>query len=483
MRDTPELSQILHRLSCSLPPADDPRLRHTELFSLTLDTPGFRLSTLPPLEPPFLYWHSPQQDCRRLGIGRVHATPAHGPQRLATLGEGQRRLQQHWLHENVSADGRTAPALFCVAGFDPDDDMQGPWEGLPNSTLLLPRLLFHERGRRSTLTLSCTKAELQQRERLLTEWSQQLALVYSAVSDAGGGPDENSVALCRRTDGDDDWHGMVREAIGAIEAGQLQKVVAARSVRVAAERPFSVAAVLARLERLYPSCQLLAIGLDERTLVSATPERLASLHAGIIECDALGGTTGRAPDPRHDHSLGLRLLNSRKARHEHALVVEAIRDTLTPLCTRLEVPKNPGIERLRNLQHLKTTLRGTLRPGTGLLEVAHRLHPTPAVAGTPTAAACDWLQRHENLRRGWYSGLAGWLHKDGGGELAVLLRCALLRGSEAELFAGAGIVADSDPAAELHETGMKLRAMYEALQGEPDCRKLAATPGRRARRS
>jgi menaquinone-specific isochorismate synthase len=160
----------------------------------------------------------------------------------------------------------------------------------------------------------------------------------------------------------------------------------------------------------------------------------------------------------------LRLLNCRKAQHEHALVVESIQSALAPLCRELALPDSPEVVKLRNLQHLWTGIKGTLRSGVSLLDAARRLHPTPAVAGTPTDRACQWLQDHETLARGWYSGIVGWLQADGEGELSVLLRCAVLQGRSAELFAGAGIVSDSDPQAELQETEMKLRAMLEAMQ-------------------
>ena len=162
--------------------------------------------------------------------------------------------------------------------------------------------------------------------------------------------------------------------------------------------------------------------------------------------------------------MTLRLLNCRKAQHEHSLVVDSIQSALAPLCRELALPDTPAVVKLRNLQHLWTGIKGTLRSGVSLLDAARRLHPTPAVAGTPTATACRWLQDHENLARGWYSGIVGWLQPNGDGELSVLLRCAVLQGRSAELFAGAGIVADSDPQAELQETEIKLRAMLEAMQ-------------------
>jgi isochorismate synthase len=237
---------------------------------------------------------------------------------------------------------------------------------------------------------------------------------------------------------------------------------------VVAPRPFQAAGLLAALARSYPSCRLLAVNLGGNTVVSASPERLAAVSGDRLRCDALGGTIGRSDHPGRDRGLSDALLNGGKARHEHALVVESIREVLRPLCEGLHIPLRPGVSRLRNLQHLKTRIEGRLRPGTSLLDVAGRLHPTAAVGGRPSGAALWWLRQHEGLQRGWYSGGFGWLDANGDGELSVMLRCAVLHGREAELFAGAGIVAGSDPAAEWRETEVKMQAMLAAMSAPDD---------------
>jgi menaquinone-specific isochorismate synthase len=435
------------------------------LFSLTLECPGLHLRDLPPLQEPYLYWARPDQDLQQLGLGEAWRTTASGTQRFDTLSNALRQVERNWQREHQPGSPSPSPGVFCALAFAPGDPMTACWEGLPNSILLVPRLLLRSKAGQTSLTFTCTGNELEHAEAVLSNWSDLIQQLYQAVSTLQKPQEEGSQPAARVTPQTDTaWTETVQQAIGCIKSGQLDKVVTARCVRLEASRCFEATKILARLARLYPSCLLLAIKLGGSTVVSATPERLATLGNRSIRCDALGGTTGRSQDSGQDRKLALRLLNCRKAQHEHALVVESIQSALAPLCRELALPDSPEVVKLRNLQHLWTGIKGTLRSGVSLLDAARRLHPTPAVAGTPTDRACQWLQDHETLARGWYSGIVGWLQADGEGELSVLLRCAVLQGRSAELFAGAGIVSDSDPQAELQETEMKLRAMLEAMQ-------------------
>ncbi len=436
------------------------------LFSLTLASPGFQIKKLPPLQAPYLYWARPDQDHWQLGLGEAWRTTARGRQRLEILSERRRQLEQSWQRDKRAAPPGAQPAVFCALAFAPDDPMTACWDGLPNSILFVPRLLLRTEAGQTNITFTCTGTELQDPDAALASWSGLIKQLSRAVSSSAQGDTKDDPDATRVTaQTDPAWTRTVQRAIGSIRNGQLKKVVAARRVRIEASRCLDTGSILARLARNYPSCLLVAVNLEGRTVVSATPERLASLGDRTIRCDALGGTTSRSSDARQDQKLALRLLECRKTQREHALVVESIHSALEPLCEELVRPNAPQVVKLRNLQHLWTGIEGRLRDGVSLLDAVRRLHPTPAVAGTPTDRACQWLQDHENLARGWYSGTAGWLQANGDGELSVLLRCAVLEGCSADLFAGAGIVAESDPQAELLETEIKLRAMLEAIQG------------------
>jgi isochorismate synthase len=182
-----------------------------------------------------------------------------------------------------------------------------------------------------------------------------------------------------------------------------------------------------------------------------------------VETAALAGSAARGHTPEEDAALGRELFESKKEQEEHAVVVRALRAALEPHCESLDVPESPSLLRLEGIQHLETRFAGALASGAHLLEIADALHPTPAVGGAPRAPAVDWLARHERLDRGWYAGAVGFVDAEGGGDLAVALRSALLRGGDALLYAGAGIVAGSVPEDELLETRIKLRALLTPL--------------------
>lgn len=259
------------------------------------------------------------------------------------------------------------------------------------------------------------------------------------------------------------WQASVAEAADAVRRGEFAKVVLARAERLEAEAPFDVAAALGRLRAAYPTCYVFAVARDDAVFLGATPERLVRLQGGEVRATCLAGSTPRGATREEDAALGAGLLASAKDRLEHAIVVEALRDALDGLCDEFEMPDEPTLLSVRNVHHLYTPIVARPRDGVTLLDLIERAHPTPAVGGAPRDVALRFIREREGLDRGWYAGPVGWVGVDGGGEFAVALRSALVRGAEATLFAGCGIVADSDPATEYAESMVKLRPMLGAL--------------------
>lgn len=261
----------------------------------------------------------------------------------------------------------------------------------------------------------------------------------------------------------DKWELLVDEAVARIKAGALDKVVLARRVDVEANRPFLAPDILGRLAVLYPSCMVFAV----EGFVGASPELLVGRHGRLVESHPLAGTVARSGDQHADDALVAALLASPKERWEHQLVIDTLSAALGPLCEHLDVPDAPTIMGLRNVSHLATLLRGTLAGAGGrvpsALEIVARIHPTPAVAGTPTKAAVAHLQAVEGFDRDRYAGPVGWVDARGDGAWALGIRSAVLDGPRASMFAGVGVVADSEPAAELAETQLKLQALLAAL--------------------
>jgi menaquinone-specific isochorismate synthase len=261
---------------------------------------------------------------------------------------------------------------------------------------------------------------------------------------------------------DDAWLDAVAQVLENIEAGRYAKVVLARDLHLWSRAPFDVTGVLHALADRFPSCATFFID----HLVGASPERLVRLVGRDVSSRVLAGTVGRGGDVEEDAQLGAALLASRKDRHEHDLALRSATEALARCCEELDVPEEPSLMVLDNVQHLGTDLTGVLAESGGqvdVLDLVERLHPTAAVCGTPREAALQAIRELEGMPRGRYAGPVGWFTPDGDGEFAIALRCAEVHGERARLFAGAGVVAGSLPEAELTETWLKLQAMTGVL--------------------
>ena len=280
----------------------------------------------------------------------------------------------------------------------------------------------------------------------------------AAPSPAGTRPPDRFTLIAARPH--DEWLDVIGDAIAEIRAGRLRKMVLAREVTVEANRPILPTHVAARLRALYPSCMLFSV----EGFVGASPELLVSRQGLEVRSQPMAGTIPRSGDPKVDDQMAATLMSSRKDRLEHRLVVDAVAGALSPCCQVLDVPSEPSIVPLRNVCHLGTTITGSLtEPGRSAWDLAAMLHPTPAVAGTPTDDALACIAAIERLDRGRYAGPVGWVDARGDGEWAVGIRSAQISGSRARLLAGVGVVADSEPEAELAETQLKLQALLAAV--------------------
>jgi isochorismate synthase len=258
----------------------------------------------------------------------------------------------------------------------------------------------------------------------------------------------------------------VERTVARIREGALRKAVLARTLSVDAGRDLDPRALVSHVRSVDPDCYAFAAPVGgAAVLVGASPELLVRKEGSIVTLDPLAGSAPRDGDPDRDRRNAEGLLASDKDREEHAIVVEALAAALAPLCDELEVPGRPEPLGTANVWHLSSPLRGRLREGVrSVLDVVEAVHPTPAVGGAPTDAALATIAELEPFDRGRYAGPVGWVDAAGDGVWALALRCAELTGPTARLFAGAGIVAASDPALEVEETDRKFRALLDALR-------------------
>ncbi len=267
----------------------------------------------------------------------------------------------------------------------------------------------------------------------------------------------------------DEYADAVARATDRIRTGELRKVVLARTMIVDAGRSLDAKQLLWRLRATDPDCYAFAApqpnAATDAVLVGATPELLLRRRGQLVEATPLAGSSQRFGDPTRDRASADRLFGSSKDREEHAVVVEDVARVLGAFCDDLVHPHEPELLGTANVWHLATPFRGRLHdPSVTALELVSALHPTPAVCGTPREVAREALEELEPIERGGYAGPVGWMDATGDGEWAIALRCAEITRSTARLFAGAGIVADSIPEAEVDETERKFRALLDALR-------------------
>ena len=267
----------------------------------------------------------------------------------------------------------------------------------------------------------------------------------------------------------DEYAAAVERATKRIRANEFQKLVLARSLIVDAERELDAKQLLWRLRAVDPDCYAFATlpfgAPPGAILVGASPELLVSRHGRDVRATPLAGSAQRFGDASRDRASGDKLFRSEKEREEHRVVVEDVAHVLGAFCDELDHPHEPELLGTANVWHLATPFRGRLHdPGVSVLELVAALHPTPAVCGTPREEAREALAELEPIDRGAYAGPVGWVDANGDGEWAIALRCAEITRKTARLFAGAGIVADSVPEAEVDETERKFRALLDALR-------------------
>lgn len=360
------------------------------------------------------------------GFGAVARFEGSGPWRF--------RAARDWLSGLATAaapdGGAPAPSVTAVGGFSFADGSAGAPAGFGDAVFFVPAELWTPEGRAT--------------------WRR------ADGDSAGVAPAFPSGPLSRPKLPEwtePEWSDAVLATLHRIESGAIEKAVLARAVEIDAARAIDPVAAFESLLEANPACfRYFFRPSVDASFVGASPERLVARGNGDVVSDAVAGTSADGG-----------LLDSGKDRSEHAFVVRHIVEALAPLCESVESEPEPSLQRHRHLSHLKTRISGRARPGAHVLDFVERLHPTPAVAGSPRDRALELIAELEPSHRGWYAGAVGWMGADGSGDFAVGIRSALIHGTRALLFAGAGIVAGSDPAAEWAETEIKLSVMREAI--------------------
>ncbi|MFB6201201.1 MAG: isochorismate synthase MenF [Halorhabdus sp.] len=410
---------------------------------------------------PSVVWQAPGE--RVVAIGSAATITASGPDRFETV---RQRAEHLFAERDVpsSLPAFARPRLFGGFAFNEGSDdrhARPDWTGFPDARFVLPAVTVVERdGDRWLTTTGAGPTAETDAEHALERWHSRVSETDCSERTPPG------ITRTRQLPDREDWTAQVEAAIEQVERGDLRKVVLAGAQAVDLGETLSVPGVIGRLGSTYPDCIRFAFqpaASGAGTFFGATPERLVTRRGRTVETTALAGSTGRGETDEEDAWLAGQLHESEKDRHEHALVVEAIRDQLSAVADTVETGERT-IRKLATVQHLQTPLRATLTEDVHVLSLVAALHPTPAVGGLPPDDALTAIRDAEAFDRGWYAAPVGWFGPAGDGEFAVGIRSALARDQEATLFAGAGIVADSDPDAEWDEIQLKYRPILDALR-------------------
>lgn len=337
------------------------------------------------------------------------------------------------------------PVLFSLVPFSPSESAE----------FILPRIVFRKtENQEPTITL------VGETEEDLTDEKFHRAIT-AAITSPPPRPSSNSYRVAPKT-AVGHYLDAVVQARDAVRAGAIQKAVIARDIEVHADDPIDVHAILLRLRASFGSSYRYCVN----NIIGASPELLVSVEGSTVRSHPLAGTAPRTGDQVTDKRLADELVASTKNQIEHRIVIDMVHDTLLPFCSYLDWEAEPSVVTVANVQHLGTAIEGALtEPPSHVFPLVRALCPTPALGGHPSIEALAFIEKTEGLNRGYYGGAVGYMDAKGDGIFAVTIRCAAMSTDKrtARLFAGGGIVADSDPYAELAETQAKFQAMLSAI--------------------
>lgn len=408
------------------------------------------------------FWQNRAQTKTIVGIGHAYSiTNNSDVARFDEVEQTWKRFTEQIRFENEDFQ----PILFGGFSFDPQNDVQDEWASLPQSVFHLATFQLIMQNEKNYVTvhyLSNSAERNAQFDRLVKERDQ---LIHAAQVKEVRQYDK-PVVRDYAEPFKEEYLKSIDVVTSQIKAGLAEKVVIARSLALQFEDAVTSTQVLSQVKNEQPESYLFGLEGEGFLFFGASPERLVRVENGRGYSSCVAGSIRRGKTAEEDELLGETLLNDEKNRGEHHYVVEMITETFAQNCTEVTVPDGPKLLKIRDIQHLFTPVEGQLKEGATILQLVKSLHPTPALGGVPREAAMEMIRRYEPMNRGLYAAPIGWVDAAGNGEFAVAIRSALLKDEHAYLYAGGGIVEDSDAQSEYEETLVKFRPMLRALGGK-----------------
>ena len=411
-----------------------------------------------------IFWKNPNGELTIAGVGAHRTfTAEKGADRFQSIRKQWEAFLEKSLIDDTTEQG-TGPLLFGGFSFMNkaiEDD--STWRAFATGEMILPKWILTTKDSQSYLTYHVTvddQTDVDETFHQFEEMKSKLSQPRLAIN--------HQPKQVRTADQHsyEHWEALINEAVEAITNQSLEKVVMARKMDVVYDANIPLDRVIKRMMDKQTNSYIFVIEKEDDAFIGATPERLVQVEGNELLSACLAGTTARGETEEEDEMLAWQLLNDSKNREEHDYVVQMIRESVAPYCENFNIPDTPVIYSLKSLQHLFTPVTAKLKKDATILDLVKQLHPTPALGGEPRNKALQFIDEKEPFDRGWYAGPVGWLDAKFDGEFAVAIRSGVVQQNKATLFAGCGIVKDSDPQAEYEETRLKFTPMLEALGGQ-----------------
>jgi menaquinone-specific isochorismate synthase len=409
------------------------------------------------------FWKDPSDKTIIVGLGKM--MQIQSDQSTDRFFHVEREWQQFLENAIISKDFKVhgvGPTIFGGFSFDPLKPRTRLWSKFSHSLFHLPKYMLSIMDGQTYLTTNivCTKNDDESlADKITDERTEILAHVVKPTFEKWHLPFKIEEI------NPEPWKQSVEILVKDLQKGTLKKVVLARELRLIFNQQIKVEQVLNSLLTEQKESFVFAFESNGDCFIGASPERLIKKDGDRLFSTCLAGSIARGTSKSEDQQLGELLLSDQKNLNEHKFVVDMIRSAMDEYCSEITIPKEPQLMKMRYIQHLFTPVSGISKLDSSLLKVVEHLHPTPALGGMPKNEAIEKIREVEELDRGYYAAPIGWLDQNGNGEFAVAIRSGLIQGNEASLFAGCGIVENSDAEDEFLETRIKFRPMLNALGG------------------
>ncbi|MBB5326234.1 menaquinone-specific isochorismate synthase [Anoxybacillus tepidamans] len=452
--------KIQEQLSLITKSASQPFISWSEIIPAVDPAHFFMLGEVSSFRDRF-YWSDRLNETVYVGLGCTYVIAVEGDQQrfAAVEKEWKRFIGMTAIRSNGT---EAVPLIFGGFSFDPLKPKTEQWVGFSDAKFIVPTVLLSIKEGHATVTITLPS---QNNKKMIESVVQLFDLLYhEQFRRSDSFPSIVKYEEIKKYE----WIYAVGKIIHDINNGKFDKVVLAREVRFTFDDRLDAGVVLERLREQQPFSYLFAFEQNGNCFIGASPEQLVKKEGNTCYSTCLAGSIRRGKTISEDEQLGQWLLQDEKNLWEHQFVVDMIKEAMMEVCENVKIPGKPQLLKMRDIQHLYTPVVAENRGDVSLFSLVERLHPTPALGGTPREKALETIRKMEPLYRGWYAAPIGWMDALGNGEFAVAIRSGLLQGNEASLFAGCGVVGDSEPLSEYEETKVKLKPMLSALGVELD---------------